>query len=394
MPIVTKRHAPRSKKEILQDLENLCTSPGYIHALSFLCWRENFIGYKDELIPENLDKMKSREYLLRSEVSILLGLMVKSIFDMQKPTACVIETYINNTESLLSELHRAMSENFIEIFKEIDVASKESNTLTHVNLLREPFFYSGESAYLFQYRDFSTEKYKNDEKWFLEKKGFSPKYVKVLINSISTIQIRKLNDLRKDLRKNVTITNLEALTLLPIFTTTIEEVAKESNCSKEIIQNIFESFSLKNIPCNQQFTEIGSFNEVNAYPIISLGDEKFIIFMNHNFAEAFYETPFFWMMQDKDYTEKSKEHRGLFTEHFSAERLKHVLGAHRVYENVYIYDSRGQMAGEIDVLAVFADRAIVLQAKSKRLTEASRKGSDMLLKKIFKKPYKTPIIKV
>jgi hypothetical protein len=349
--------------------------------LAFLCWRENFIGYKDELTPEDLDKTKSREPLLRSELSVLLGLMVKSTLDIQKPAACVIETYINNTEVLLSELHMAMSRNFIEIFKEIGVASEESNPLTHGNFLREPFFYSGESAYMFQYRDFSIEKYKNDEKWFLEKKGFSSQYVKILINSVSTIQIGKI----KYLRKNNTIKNLETLTLLPVFTLTIEEVAKESSCPEEIIKNIFESFSLKNIPCNQQFTEIGAFNEVNAYPIISLDDEKFIIFINQNFAEAFYETPFFWMMQDKDYAEKSKENRGLFTEHFSAERLKHVLGAHRVYENVYIYDSKGQIAGEIDVLAVFADRAVVLQAKSKRLTEASRKGSDNAIKEDFQK---------
>jgi hypothetical protein len=43
------------------------------------------------------------------------------------------------------------------------------------------------------------------------------------------------------------------------------------------------------------------------------------------------------------------------------------------------------MAGEIDVLVVFGNRAIVLQAKSKRLTLESRKGNDFQLRDDFKK---------
>ena len=84
--------------------------------------------------------MKSREPLLRSELSVLMGLMVKSTLDMQKPPACVIETYINNTELFLSELHRAMNEHFFETFKEIGIASEKPTPLTRGKLLREPFF--------------------------------------------------------------------------------------------------------------------------------------------------------------------------------------------------------------------------------------------------------------
>ena len=52
---------------------------------------------------------------------------------------------------------------------------------------------------------------------------------------------------------------------------------------------------------------------------------------------------------------------------------------------VNILEKKGVIAGEIDVLVLFANRAIVLQAKSKKLTLESRKGNDLAIKKDFKK---------
>jgi hypothetical protein len=64
--------------------------------------------------------------------------------------------------------------------------------------------------------------------------------------------------------------------------------------------------------------------------------------------------------------------------------LKLVFGKERVFSNIDIYNSKDK-AGEIDVLVVFADRAIILQAKSKKLTISSRKGNDNSLQSDFKK---------
>ena len=79
------------------------------------------------------------------------------------------------------------------------------------------------------------------------------------------------------------------------------------------------------------------------------------------------------------------KHRGEFTENFSAERLKSVFGKDRVFTNIDIVDSKKSKAGEIDVLVVFANRAIILQAKSKKLTIAARKGNVNCLQSDFKK---------
>ena len=48
-------------------------------------------------------------------------------------------------------------------------------------------------------------------------------------------------------------------------------------------------------------------------------------------------------------------------------------------------EAKVRRVGEIDVLVIFGDRAIVLQAKSKRLTLEARKGNDNQIKSDFKK---------
>jgi hypothetical protein len=62
-----------------------------------------------------------------------------------------------------------------------------------------------------------------------------------------------------------------------------------------------------------------------------------------------------------------------------------VFGKNNVHVNVDIYESKGKRLGEIDVLVLFPNRAVVLQAKSKRLTLEARKGNDNQLKDDFKK---------
>ncbi len=66
-------------------------------------------------------------------------------------------------------------------------------------------------------------------------------------------------------------------------------------------------------------------------------------------------------------------------------RLEAVFGKGAVFANVRIPEAKGKDIGEIDTLVLFADRAIVVQAKSKRLTIDARKGNDNLIRNDFKK---------
>ena len=42
----------RSEQEIFDELATLCASPGYAHAVAFLCWRDNMISYSVQMKAE------------------------------------------------------------------------------------------------------------------------------------------------------------------------------------------------------------------------------------------------------------------------------------------------------------------------------------------------------
>jgi hypothetical protein len=92
------------------------------------------------------------------------------------------------------------------------------------------------------------------------------------------------------------------------------------------------------------------------------------------------------MVADKAYLEAAMKNRGLFTEEFVADRLERVFGADKVFRNVNIWDTkvRKKKLGEIDTLILIADRALVFQEKSKKLTLEARKGNDLQLQTDFK----------
>lgn len=373
-----KTHEHRPEAEIIADLETLCSRPGYAHALAFLCWRNNFKFYGEKQAPDDLDETMSSERLLRSELSFLTGLMVKNQLDIDWPSAKVIQEYIDRTTLLMQELHKSMAIPFLVTAETMQFNLQEGNETFAGKAMREPFFYSSESAFSFQYRDFSPDRYNSDKNWLLEKKGFSPEAIKKLINAISKMQIENYRSLMSHFAPE----KIDNLTLLPIFLFTAEELSKESQVSIDIVKHVIEAFSLRPLPCNQHFSQIGAYNETCSYPIIPIDSGKYILFQSYNLAESSYETPFFWMSQDQDYAEKAKENRGAFTEGFSAKRLGAVLGTERVYSNVKIKKGK-EIVGEIDVFAIYADRAIILEAKSKKLTVASKTGSDEHIKKDF-----------
>lgn len=89
------------------------------------------------------------------------------------------------------------------------------------------------------------------------------------------------------------------------------------------------------------------------------------------------------MYLDKAYSPKATANCGRFAETFAYERLVLTFGKHNVWRNVNLYRAKGDRIGEIDVLVVFGDRAIVVQCKSKRLTLEARRGNDLALGKDF-----------
>ncbi len=372
----------RTENEVFSQLEILCASPGYLHTIAFLCFRDNIVGYNSQVKVEDLLKQYSSERLVRSEISTLIGLACKGKLETILPRSRITQKYINETDALLYELHQSIMRPFIESLKEsLNAPEVASTPFAHGIGLREAIFYGGEAAYDFQYKDLSLKKYKDDDIWFITNRGYSIQQADAIVSAISRIQNQKINTFLLKMAS----TRLDKWTCLPMYTFTIDEIIAEANEDKLIVESFIKSFvAPKNINKNE-FTSLSDFNPLNAYPIIRISETEYLLFQNYSLMEALYETPFFWFIEDKSYIDIAVKNRGAFTENFSQESLKNVFGETRVFTNIKISDNKKTIVGEIDVLAIFANRAIILQAKSKKLTIESRKGNDNSLKDDFKK---------
>lgn len=371
----------RAEQVIFDELAGLCVSPGYVHAIAYLCFRDNMIRYSGEMKAEDMQHLFSKSRLIRTETSTIIGLMLKHDIDYTLPAPKTLDSYVKTTESLLEEIHHSMSAAIWDGFDPVKIADKDFNPFTSGAALREPIFYGGESAYSFQYRDLSPAKYGRDDGWLIAKKGFSIQDARNVVYAISRLQDKKAIETLQSMRKVAP----EDWTFLPAITFSIQELAGQARMSPGIVENVLKAFALPAGISNEQFKALHDFNMINAFPLIPMPDGRYVLFHIYSLVEALYEAPFYWMGADKAYFSTAMKHRGLFTEQFAIERLAKVFGADNVLCNIDIFGSKSNKLGEIDVLVLFGDRALVLQAKSKRLTLEARRGNDLQIQDDFKK---------
>lgn len=377
----------RTEDEVFKDLNTLCSSPGYIHALAHISFRDNFISYDGEITNEDMAASYASDRTIRTEFSTLMGLMLKQPLDFTLPAPRDLQHLTEKTQALLKELHDCLNQPMIDEIRRTVAAQKAGLPLDQVEsafhrgeVLREPIFYGGESAYGFQYLEFALERYAHDDDWLYANKGFRIADGCALAKALSQLQSQKIPE---------TIRGMQSLdpsswTVLPGFTFSLDEISSEAGITPEIASAILAALTAPEPPSNLGFTSLGEFNLVNAVPILRSRSGDYISLQTYAVVEALYDSPFYWMAGDKSYKDIAFSHRGAFTEKFVARRLREVFGANRVHCNVNVLDSSDRV-GEIDVLVLFADRAIVVQCKSKKLTLEARKGNDLRLRDDFKK---------
>jgi hypothetical protein len=246
--------------------------------------------------------------------------------------------------------------------------------------LREPIFYSAESAYNFQYEELALKKYEADNEWLTSNVGFSIEEACAIVRKLAELQTQKLLGHQDTLRK----LHPDQWTFLPRFVFDPQELVEQTGLPSDKIEHFLTAFTVNPENANASFSGLSEFNETNAAPIIGTGDGSYALLQHYSLLEALYESPFFWMAADKAYAETASRNRGAFVESFLSERLSRVFGTEHVFRNVEIYRGKNRVS-EADVLVIFGDRALVLQAKSKRLTIEARKGNDLQLKGDFKK---------
>jgi hypothetical protein len=367
---------PREESLILEDLTTLAGSPGYVHAVAHICHRDNVIHIKGKLKPSDMDRLFSRERLIRTELMTLIGLMAKKPLDLSLQPTSVIEGYLKSTNALMEELHESMSyPMFASMFEAVKAGTPPPNPW-HGPGMREPIFYGTESAYAFQYRDLLPEKYGGDDAWMHKSKGFTSGQARTIAKTMCALIDEKGTRLYANSRE------VDALppTWLPAFEFSLDEVAFHSGVEKVIVEAFFHAFLFAGN--NSGFKEVGDFNEVAARPLLPTDRGTVLLFSHYAICEALYESPFFWMWDDKAYRTTASKHRGAFTEQFASRRLAEVFGREHVHTNVNLHRGK-DIVGEADVLVIYGDRLIIVQAKAKKLTISARKGNDNQLKADF-----------
>ncbi|WP_457832639.1 hypothetical protein, partial [Staphylococcus aureus] len=83
----------------------------------------------------------------------LIGLLIRQSINLSEPTPVEIQALFDRTNALLKELHerlgRPMWDSIIETAKAAQKEGSERppSPFTRADVLREPIFYGGESAY-------------------------------------------------------------------------------------------------------------------------------------------------------------------------------------------------------------------------------------------------------
>ena len=366
----------RREHAVFADLRRLCRSPGYIHALAAICARNDWITASGQLQPEDFSGQYGPQHLTRTEVSPLLGFLIRQPIDDTYPRSSVLKHYISETQFLLKQFHRAVAQASIAPLLDLPSADGPSPA-TNLAPLREAMLYTGDSAYHFQYLDFATRRYAEDNAWFLRALGASVADFETVLRSIVTIQQRKFEaaPLGSNRRPHHAI--------LDMFTLVTSEIVAESGVDSQRVEMILDRFAVEP-PANAHFQGIHDFNEIMEKPLVRRTQSTYILFQFYTLMESFYTSPSYWMQDDRSYAPTGNAHRGETAEKLAHDLLCPLFGASRVHKNVTLYKGKSTI-GEIDVLAIFGDRVVLSQVKCKKLTLAARSGDERHIKGDFQK---------
>lgn len=424
----------RTTADVLLDIKQLVKSKGFIYSICLIVVDDFHLNV------EQMHKVDHWAKLNKNEVLMLLGFLIQDQISLDLPNSPtdLIELK-KKTYELMEELHHSTMIPFFNKMRpfvenpNLRGTSREQDFFGDEDMFIEPIFYSGDGLYDFQYLEFLGRKYKYDEEWLKNNFAFDfNNAAKFALGVKSTLQskIRKVDFLGlrenkpkflKNLKKDKSIpkneyenllTMLEFYQFHKLFETELHIsqgldpskigesgwktfykglidlfTISEADFPSELkASDYLKQFSIEpnEVGRNSQFQSIGDFNILTASPIIPLESNRFFIPIPYSIFEAVYESPYYWMVEDKQYRDKLAENRGKAGEEITYEILKNVLGENRVFKSVKIESKKGHDDTDVDVLCILGSKAICVQVKSKKLTQLSRKGNLQQLKKDFK----------
>ncbi len=359
-----------AEAHVLSELQALTSSPGFIYSFAHAAAANTLIRGKGS---------SPQERLSVKELTLVAGLLaVQPISATDIPDE---EALIAHMDTLLKKLHEVVAQPMNDGTTS-RIAAKLSADATQPNPssaspsgseMVEPFFYVGTGAYDFQYLELASEKYHFDADWLASNVGLS---IDVLVQAARELQkfreVRFLDFLKAQTHEERCRAALDTFS----FTRNNLNFLTESEFEASI-----DRFTVTPGGVKHHLDRIGSVNELEFKPIMQLPEDRFFMPVGFMMAKAIYESPFFWMVGDENYSDQASNHRGKATEEIATRLLTPVFGDN-VYRNVAVVHGT-QTLHEIDVLAFSGNRALVIQAKSKRLTALSRQGVSQQIRKDF-----------
>ena len=131
-----------------------------------------------------------------------------------------------------------------------------------------------------------------------------------------------------------------------------------------------------------ELSSVHDFNTITARPILRAPHGNYLLFQFYWLFESLYVSPAYWMQSDPTYCDTAAQHRGAAAETLVEKLMEEVFPHDHVHRNVRVVQGK-QRVGEIDVLVVFGDRAVVIETKAKRLTLTARQGRRAAIERDF-----------
>lgn len=369
-----------TQKDIVDQLESLVRERGYLYSMALMVMHDLSIDVRQILEIDWHSRISFREF------SFLFGLLMKQPITREIPSPEDSQRHIDATYKLLHELHEYHMAFLKDEMPELLANKEDKSGAEHEEdfkrligsgrWMTEPIFYGGSAAYGFQFLELARKRYQFDIEWLVECKQISPEDMAALAHELKALQERKAKELPTPK------SHIDACHAAVAILSFREEELRSA--SEKARRSFLDNFSLTPGTVNQGFAVPGSYNQVESHPLIVLGPNEYFLPIWFNLAQSIYESPFYWMLKDNRYREISFKHRGEATEQICYEMLMLVCGEDKVFRDVKLTRNKGETVSDIDVLALLGNKAIVVQAKSKKLTELAKQGDEKQLRSDFK----------
>jgi len=395
MPKQTKR-SKRPRSSILEDLNQLIKSPGYVYVIAELSSIDFFVDTR------KISDIDWRDRLHVNEFSLIVGLLLKiKELNTDELSESAIQTAITKTRDLLDELHWTYTYNLGTVTKEVPADESRAAKEQHLrsvfgtrDIIVESTFYGDMGFYDVQCFELAAKLYANDTDWIKNNTAFDLDYAECIFlgleDAINSLHYARTHE--DILNETIGKEHIEAegkfraIDEMAFPLNIIVSSAKKHNkkITEENVKDFLNLFTCKPGDQLPAFNEPGDENIFNYRPIVKLADDIYFLPNKMNLASAIYKSPLYWMRQDKSYVSEVNKHIGNIAEEITYDYFVNIFGKSNVYTDIDIYKGKNRIT-DIDIMAVLGNTIIIAQNKSKKMTIEALSGDIDAIKRDFQK---------